>query len=397
MATNGNHGSKPQHVFTPADLWGADGQPSAADVQQKDLGDCFLVAAAGVVAQQTPDVIRSAIQYDEASQAFSVRLMKDNQWIAVPVSQAELMDNVQGPHRGGSTFRISDKGTEGALWPALFEVAYSKRDGATWAAGQATIDKGGNPAAVLKAITGEAVATLRPDDIKQMEPQDIVDQINTKLASGRRVVMTTTRDSEVLPNDASALDGVIRDLRNASKAGTLLDGVTGHHAYMVMGARFDEASGEAMIRVRNTWGNNRIPDFGKRTGAAEIEVSLQDLMGPMTRSFGKFDIASLPMQQRGLIDAIRQSVGDRPADEAIAAAAVQASKEGIVSAAHLKGAVLTDDGRLCVAGHTPGFRTVVDTKCAQPSLDQSANALASEASRLQSESHTVASVAKHHA
>lgn len=45
--------AKSSHVFTEKDLWGADGRPGGNDIQQKWLGDCFLVAAAGSVAQQT--------------------------------------------------------------------------------------------------------------------------------------------------------------------------------------------------------------------------------------------------------------------------------------------------------------------------------------------------------
>lgn len=94
--------AKSSYVFTEKDLWGADGRPGGTDIDQKRLGDCFLVAAAESVAQQTPDVIRCGIRYDAQTGSFSVRLFKDGQWTSVSVTQAELHQTLKTKAAVGS-------------------------------------------------------------------------------------------------------------------------------------------------------------------------------------------------------------------------------------------------------------------------------------------------------
>ena len=50
--------------FNAGDLYGASGQPSAADIRQDDIGDCFFIATAGAVANQSPERIKQSISYN---------------------------------------------------------------------------------------------------------------------------------------------------------------------------------------------------------------------------------------------------------------------------------------------------------------------------------------------
>ncbi|WDS37625.1 C2 family cysteine protease [Pseudoxanthomonas sp.] len=363
----------PEHRFTDKDLWGKDGRPGADDVQQQSIGDCYLVSAAGVVAQQTPDLIRNNIEFNEATGEFAVRLYQGDHWQRVPVTQAELTNNLS--ERGGSSFGSKTPDAGGGLWPAIYEVAYAKMRWNDWETGLQQLAKGGNPADALHAITGEEPIRLDAAQVKEMGMQATVMRINDALAHDKRVVMGTNKD----PKGASELWEAL-----VSRTGYKTDGVTGHHAYMVLGARYDEASGEAVITLRNPWGHNRgiDPSLGPGKGA-EVEVKLNELLQENTRSFGTFHIGMLEPQQQGLFEAIQRQVGDKAGDAAVALASVQASREGITSTDQLRMAAVTDDGKLWVAGKTEGYRTMVDTLAALPSREESLGQLAQEAQRLQ--------------
>lgn len=376
-ATQNGAGAYP--ILTDKDLWGADGRPDADDVRQKNFGDCYLVAAAGEVARVTPEVIRSNVSFDPHSGQFGVRLFKDGQWTDIAVSQEELRDNLA--RRGGSTFVETASGRSGALWPAVYEVGYAKLVGGSWEQGREMIIHGGYPAEALQAVTGKAAVTLDIDAVDAMGPKAVAERITEELAQGRRVVMSTRRDPWQ-DADASLLDGLRARIDGYLRPGVDGDGVIGKHAYMVLGARYDEQSGETYLRLRNPWGHNRIGGTEAQP-AAEIGVKLSDLLDDDTRSLGRFDIARLPAQQRGLLESIRDHVGPQAAPDAVALAAVQASREGITSADQLRAAGVSDDGRLWVEGATPGYRAIVDTRGELPPLAHSLGALAQEGDRLQ--------------
>lgn len=140
-------------VFTTHDLWGRDGRPAASDVQQKRIGDCYLLAVAGAVAEQTPDVIRNAIGYDRDTGNFTVALFEGGKRSTIQVTQAELRDNLL--QRGGSSFGSKSSEVDGGLWPSVIEVGYTKLKWGDWKAGIEQLGKGGDPAEALEVLTGE--------------------------------------------------------------------------------------------------------------------------------------------------------------------------------------------------------------------------------------------------
>ena len=392
--TDGTQDSR--HRYTARDLWGDDGRPGANDVQQKGIGDCFLVAAAGAVAQQTPDIIRNGIDFDEKSGNLSVRLFKQGQWHQVEVTQVELRDNLAV--QGASSFQSSSPSRPDprhpdaghGLWPAVYEVGYAKLEWGSWKSGQRMLRQGGNPADALQAITGEAPVSLTAKDVSEMGAERAAERINAELANGKRIVMGTNTDPWQRVKSAGDVRGWFYGINDRlARPGTTTDGVDGNHAYMVMGARYDKAANEAYLTLRNPWGHNQVHDkvSGKHaaewTNKPDIEVKLDDLLRDDTRSLNKFDIGMLQPQQRELFEAIRGHVREQASEDAIALAAVQASRGGIESARQLRTAMVADDGKLWVVGQTPGFRTMVDTQAPMPNREESLGNLALEAQRLQ--------------
>jgi hypothetical protein len=102
--------------WTEEDLYA--GEPSSADIDQDDIGDCYLVATMGAVANADPQRIKDRIKYDPRTGEFNVTLWDGNQWREIPVTQADIQDNIDA--HGAS----NEEG--GPLWPAVLESAYAK-------------------------------------------------------------------------------------------------------------------------------------------------------------------------------------------------------------------------------------------------------------------------------
>lgn len=78
-------------------------------------------------------------------------------------------------------------------------------------------------------------------------------------------------------------------------------------------------------------------------------------------------LTQLSPRDQALFARIRQDVPGHIADDVIAHAMLQAKQNGISGADKIEGVGLAGD-RLCIAGTTPGFRTMVDVSTAPPEL-----------------------------
>lgn len=239
-----------RYTFTDADLWGRDGGPTPEHIQQNQLGTCYILAAAGAVADRTPEVIRERVTFDASTQAFAVQMFDKGSWKTMRVSQEELRSNML--LRGGSNFddRVLSEGVGkgGAIWPALYEVAHAKLKFGSWQAGlqeetKANGDKakrieGGQPGEMLTAITGKPSLRMPASELYAMSDSQIVKMVEARLASGQRITFNT--------NQQSLLEVVLPTARGN-------DGLAGSHAYTLLAARLDE-NGEAILKVRNPHG-----------------------------------------------------------------------------------------------------------------------------------------------
>lgn len=355
--------------FSEKDLWDQAKGPNAADIQQKKIGDCFFVATAGEVAHSTPDLIRNAIRFDPVSSNFSVRLFNDGKWIAVPVTQQDIKDNLQS--LGGSTFQLHGQRAEGTIWPAVYEIAYAKRNGDSWHAGKDKIKSGGNVIDAMHAMTGDKPESLFVEDIDRLGAREVSRAITAALGDGKRVVMTTGKDPGQGLRNASNWERAVDAVTAATKLGTMNDGVVGWHAYMVLGARYDAAADDVLLRIRNAWGHNRIEELPAHQQGAELEISLKRLNETFTRSFHRFDIGSMSPQQRGIFDALHDRMGDQLGANVLAAASAQAIRDGITEPDQIRQVRLTDTGTLWVAGALPGMRSMLDTRAPVPGSQDS--------------------------
>ena len=139
-------------------LFGANG-PSYLDVEQGDLGDCWLLASLAAVAARDPADIRSmftadgtAVENGSAVSLYTVRFYNSNGVAQYVTVDTELPS-------GGDYY---DNPANGVLWVALAEKAYAEANGAgivtTMSRGSDAYAalNGGDPAWALQAITGKS-------------------------------------------------------------------------------------------------------------------------------------------------------------------------------------------------------------------------------------------------
>jgi hypothetical protein len=134
----------PDFEWTEEDLY--DGDPSGADINQDDIGDCYLMATMGAIAHADPQRIKDRISYNPQTGEFDVTLWDGSQWQHVPVTQSDIDANIAA--EGGSGVD-NDPMAGKPLWPAVLESAYAKMHGKDLKG----IERGLAPSA-MEALTG---------------------------------------------------------------------------------------------------------------------------------------------------------------------------------------------------------------------------------------------------
>lgn len=234
-------------VFTDSDLYGPDGAPHAADINQDAIGDCFMLSTLGAVANQTPDRIQRGIGYDPDTQSFTVTALFDGKnWSPIVVTQDDINDNIA---RLGAS-KLDNGG--GPVWPAVMEAAYAKLLGSGDSArGYAVLNQGGASRSAMEVLTGRrgdilpAMMFKRGDSLADYA----FGELERALASGRPVTMGTG----FTPGD---------------------DGLSNHHSYTVESVGRD-IDGTPMLVLRNPWGHNEVD--GIDNGSPIITLPLSEL------------------------------------------------------------------------------------------------------------------------
>ncbi len=148
-----------------------------SDADQGQIGDCFVVASLAAIAQHNPDVIRNAIE-DNGDGTYTVtfyqresnnRFNRLNNWLDNGYDPVKITVTAEFPVLADGTQPYIYENQEmldgkRELWPAIMEKAYaqflSQSDDPIDM--YSTLNRGGNPADVLEAITGEPSITTEP-------------------------------------------------------------------------------------------------------------------------------------------------------------------------------------------------------------------------------------------
>lgn len=235
-----------QHRWTDKDLYPHD--PSAADVKQDSVGDCYLDATMGAIANANPQWIKDRIQFDDQTGTFDVTLWDGQEWKHIGVTQADIDTDIK--HNGASW--LDNGRPDAALWPTVLESAYAKlkypdRDLADALGNDVGIGQGGYAKDALEALTGNRGTVINPENV-WFTNQHIDQAISGALADHQPVTISTTPEGAPLAQS---------------------------HVYVVEG--ISGTGSDAMVTLRNPWETNIGTPID--TPDALVTVRLGDLIG----------------------------------------------------------------------------------------------------------------------
>ncbi|HOD83027.1 MAG: Bifunctional hemolysin/adenylate cyclase precursor [Planctomycetes bacterium ADurb.Bin126] len=197
----------------------AEAGPSADDIDQGQVGDCWLMASMGAVAQTDPNAIRQTV-VSLGDGTYAVRLGGENYY--------RVDGDLPTRTRASGTPTYAGFGVRGCLWPAIVEKAYAHyRRGANTYASLGS----GSATEAFKGLNQSGIGFRDLDSFNWFSVSDAAQSmimlscIASKLDSGHAVCVI---------------------IEQAAAASQLIEG----HAYGV--ASVDLAAGT--ITLRNPWG-----------------------------------------------------------------------------------------------------------------------------------------------
>lgn len=313
---------KDKKQYTEADLYGPNGRPHASDIDQDKLFDCYLLAPMGAIAEKQPERINDAIRYNPDTQDFTVTLYRppnaaeraqgqtDPIRESIVVSQEDIQKNIK-KDGGGTVDNNGDR--SGPLWPTLIEAGFAEMYGRD-SKGKIDLDKGyrmlgdhtlgGALSDGTYALTGESGRNIQ---IKDPGAPKLIstgsDHVVPKVPPPYRTPARGAKldlDAAFAEVEQALASG--RPVSMSTQGRDVQDGLEEGHAYMVVGASRDPQNNDALLKLRNPYGNNDRAGEGNRnvgagwnTSDPEITVRLGTLV--KAGSFGEFNIGPDPRVQ----------------------------------------------------------------------------------------------------
>ncbi|MFD3163516.1 C2 family cysteine protease [Herpetosiphon sp. NSE202] len=218
-----------------------------SDADQGQIGDCFVVASLAAIAQHNPDVIRNAIE-DNGDGSYTVtfyqresnnRFNRLNNWLDNGYDQVKITVTAEFPVLADGTHPYIYENQEmlngkRELWPAIMEKAYGQflSQSSDPIEMYSTLNRGGNPADVLEAITGQPSVLADP---KTYSMRQLAELHNSKQA----IIFGTHEPENPLVNQAAFVNKHLQP----------------KHAYYV--SHVDQQRNR--VSLRNPWSWNEPP------------------------------------------------------------------------------------------------------------------------------------------
>ncbi|MFZ5441966.1 MAG: C2 family cysteine protease [Myxococcota bacterium] len=219
-------------------------EPTAGDVRQGAIGNCYFPAAMASVAAQNPQAIKDMIRQN-ADGTYTVRFYENGNRSRpkdITVDGDLYVRAFGGPIYGGSLGGSVEK-DKMELWFPLIEKAYAQ-----WKGSYDAIGNGGSAGRVMSEVLG------RPQGYEWVSAgnaERLYNRIKNDIARGVPV--------------AAGTHGTDQAARYTNT------GVYANHAYSVLGV--EEKNGEKFVKLRNPWGQSEYGNDGKNDGFFSLPLS----------------------------------------------------------------------------------------------------------------------------
>ncbi len=244
LPTKGNQGPDGEAKVPKARFEGplfSDG-PSAADVRQGAIGNCYFPAALAAIAHARPDAILEAIE-PVGDDVYRVRFFENGSRrrpVEVEVDADLYVRSFGGPIYGSTPSGATRSGME--LWYPLMEKAYAQ-----WKGGYEAIGNGGIAGRVISEVLGGSY------DYERVNPGNAhaIYRIASAAAEAGRPMAAGTHGTEQAEMYANS-------------------GIYANHAYSVLGV--EEEGGKRFLQLRNPWAQGEPGNDGKNDGFFRLKL-----------------------------------------------------------------------------------------------------------------------------
>lgn len=207
---------------------------SYTDIDQNQIGDCYLMTALASLARTSPEVIQNMIT-DNKDGTYTVHF-------GGGLGDVRVDDDFVVDQAGNVRYAGVGSSATPELWVAVVEKAYAQASG-----GYDDIE-GGHSYKAINELTGHNDFTV--DDVSDFSPADVAQALD----EGRSVTASS------FSSDSKKYD-------------TSPDGIAGSHAYTVLDVSQD-ASGNWEVTLYNPWGGSGTNSSGAHRG--EFTMSWDD-------------------------------------------------------------------------------------------------------------------------
>jgi hypothetical protein len=209
------------------------------DVAQGYIGDCYLEGAMSAVAKSNPKAIQDAIK-DNGDGTYTVRFF-DRQGGAMTPVNITIDADLPSASKGSQVYYAHARDSK-ELWPGLIEKAYAQ-----WKGGYEAIGNGGDPGAVMTALTGQSTSYASNTTTSA---DAMFDRIKAQATAQKPMTALTYGEDQ-----------------EAKYTNT---GVHAWHVYTVLGAV--EEGGQKYVQLRNPWGFSEAGNDGKDDGIFKLPL-----------------------------------------------------------------------------------------------------------------------------
>jgi hypothetical protein len=244
------------------------GAPRGTEVEQEKLGDCFFLAALASFAQRRPDEVRASIR-PEGGGIYTVRFFRHDPATGQYEPKEVKVDRILPEEHGAPIYATTVNGQ--GLWVAIYEKAFAVEHH-----GYDVLDRGGDPAEAVAALTGRPARTTW---LEHVEPHEVWEALDRAIAGQRVTLATTFTDAEaraMLARKRARGDAAAKAYDPATFTHKSL-GLLPQHTYSVWrleGSGHGDTPGAGRaVRLRNPWGHFEPPGDGRDDGMFSLPLT----------------------------------------------------------------------------------------------------------------------------